>query len=180
MKLDPELVEYFKEAGFAVILAKVDLGEGGETVVLVKSTSELIMGLKNVGAKPSAGFLTEKTEAGPVVCLAMACEAPGVGELLGETYLDIFDEMDTALLESLAVQKRLKMAMYDEELSLAYLAELTWGDIERLSAEQSLDRAEELAEKTAEADFDRALDIFQSSVSVETISMIAKGGVNAD
>ncbi len=178
--LDKEIIDYFRESGFAVIIAKLDLGEGTEAIVLVKSTKELLDGLKSSKAVPAVGFITEKTEAGPVVCLALACEAPSVGELLGEAYLDIFEEGDEELLKMMAAQPRLRVAMYDEELSLAYLTQTPWGEISRLSAEQALDRASELAEKTKNPDFDRALDLFQSKVPVEAIAAAARGGLYAD
>jgi hypothetical protein len=174
MNLDPELLEYFNNCDFAVICLRLDLGAGEEGVLLVKSTGELLEGFRKASAKPDVGWIVEGSEYGPVVCLCLHCVSEA-GEILGESCFDVFDEGDASLLELVSRQKRLKVAMYDEKLELVYMTDARWDELLQIVAQQVLDRAEELAEKTENPDFSRAIEHFQSVVSLERIAEAARG-----
>ncbi|TAL18243.1 hypothetical protein EPN96_02860 [bacterium] len=175
MNLDPELLEYFNNCDFAVVCLRLDLGAGEEGVLLVKSTGELLEGFKKASAIPAVGWIVEGSEHGPVVCLCLHCISEA-GEILGESCFDVFDEEDASLLALLSQQNRLKVAMYDEKLELVYMIGARWDEVMQILTQQVLDRAEELAERTATPDFSKSIEHFQSAVSLEMIAEAARGG----
>jgi hypothetical protein len=169
MMMSEELKQHFEASPFALVCVTLDLGAGPETVLLVKSSKELIAGLKEAKAPVRVGWLVQKTEAGPVPCLCLLAEAGGVGELMGEVYFDLLDDNDRVAFQALGGQARFKVALYDEDMELGWLADAAWGDLERLYAEQAFDRAEELLEKAEAPDFYRARELFQELVSLERL-----------
>lgn len=162
MEIREEVKEFLKSAPFAVLAAVLDLGKGPETVLLVKSTADLLGTLRGADVPVRVGLAAERTEAGPAVCLYLCVRAEGVGELVGETYFDLFVEEDHEALARLGGQERLKAAFFDEDLSLAWLADAAWDELDRICAEQMCDRAEQLWEEAGEFDPARARESFQA------------------
>ncbi len=169
MKLSEELKSYLDQAAYALVCVTLDLGNGSETVVIVKSTADLIDGLAKAKATVGVGWLVEQTDQGPVACMCIKCADDNTGELVGETYFDLINEDELDTLEGLVNQPRLKVAMFDEEMDLKYLADARWGALEQLYAQQAFDRAEELMEKTEVYDFEKARDLFQDKVNLEKL-----------
>lgn len=167
--LSEDVKKYFEGTSFAFLCLSLDLGAGSETVLLLKSTRDLLEGLKAAAAPVRVGWKAEQTPAGPVACLCLLAQDPAVGELFSETYFDVGDDGDRELLTSLSAQPRLKAAFFGEETELVWLADVPWGDLERLVAEQVFDRAEAWLEDTEEPDFDRARTLFQETVSLERL-----------
>ena len=179
MKLSEEIKEYLNAAEFAFLCLKVDLGGGEENILIVKSTGDLLRGLKEENAEVRVGWIAEATEAGPVVCLTLVSRSKSSGELVGETFFDVFLDEDYEALKEILSQPRLKVAMFDENMDVAWLAEAIWGELERICAEQALDKAEEAASKVEKPDFTRARELFQEKVPMDTLVSSAYHGLNA-
>lgn len=170
MQLTDELRDFLADASFALLCVELDLGAGEpELVILLKSSGDILAELKEVRAEARVGWMAEETQWGPVVCLVFHCEAQGAGDLMGEIYFDVSDRDDRAMLRTLACQTRLKAAMFDEEMELAYLADVARTETDRLFAEQALDRAEALLETAEQLDFDLARDRFQERFGLEEL-----------
>ncbi|PLX41554.1 MAG: hypothetical protein C0608_05300 [Deltaproteobacteria bacterium] len=179
MKLSEEIKEYLKGAEFAFLCLKMDLGGGEENILIVKSTGELLRGLKGENAEVRVGWLTEATEAGPVICLTLVSKSSASGELVGETFFDVFEDEDYDALKDILSQPRLKVAMFDEGMEVAWLAEAVWGELERICAEQALDKAEEAAGKVENPNFSLARELFQEKVPMDTLVASAYHGVGS-
>lgn len=169
MQFREELKAFLREQPFVALFVNVDLGEGEEAVLLLKSTADLIDGLRNAKAAVELGCVSELTESGPVICLVVRVGAPDVGELVGEVYLDPGDEEDQALLERLRSQEGLRAVFLDEDLGVTWLTRLTWGELQRLEVEQAQDRGTFWMERTDSADFERARAMFQEVWSLDRL-----------
>lgn len=170
MQLPDEVRDFLSAAPFASLCLALDLGAGPEAVLVVKGSRDLLEGLRQAGAAPEVGWVVHRTGWGPVVCLAVRSAADGAGDLLGEAYLDAGDPADRGLLASLARQPRLLSVFLGEELEVVWTPEIPWGEVERLAAEQAGDRAEELLERCAAPDFDRAREAFQDEVGLAALA----------
>ncbi|MHB8766365.1 MAG: hypothetical protein ACYDA8_18790 [Deferrisomatales bacterium] len=164
MRVSDELRQYLKSQPFAALCLVLDLGNGDEAVVVVKSTADLLAGLRAAGAAAEVGWVVERTPRGPVLCLVGRASAPEVGELAAEVYFDPADPADGELVALLAGQARLRVAFLDEELSSPWVAEVPWDEVRRLEAEQVWDRAEELLERVTDYDFEAAKEWFQEEL----------------
>jgi hypothetical protein len=169
MEIREEVKDFLKSAPFSVLAAVLDLGKGPETVLLVKSTADLLESLRGADAPVRVGFAAERTDAGPVACLYLCVRAEGVGELVGEAYFDLLVEEDHESLARLGGQERLKVAFLGEDLSPVWLADATWDELDRVCAEQACDRAEQLWEDAGEFDPARAREAFQDRFPLEDL-----------
>jgi hypothetical protein len=169
VRVNEELKDYLGSQGFAVLCVELDLGQGEEFVILVKSTGDVIGALRERGARVEVGWRVAPTPWGPVVCVVLRCRHPEVGELAGETYLDPGAPADRGLLDRLATQQRLRVAFLDEEVCPAWLAEAAWDEVRRLEAQQASDRAEELLERADTVDFARAQAHFQDAEPLDRL-----------
>jgi hypothetical protein len=152
-----------------VLCVSADVGQGEEAVILVKSSRDLLSGLKEAQVPVDLGWVAENTSKGPCVCLVVRAQGADVGELVGEVYFDAGDEEDRRLVRLLGSQPRLQVAFLDEELDIAWLVALPWGEIRRLEAEQAWDRAEFWLERSPEYDFQGAKALFQESVGLDRL-----------
>jgi len=169
VRVNEEVKDFLRSQGFAVLCVELDLGQGAEAAIVVKSSRDVIDSLRERGAPVETGWWVAATPWGPVVCLVLRCRHPQVVELTGETYLDPAAGPDRSLLERLGTQERLRIVFLDEELSPAWLAEATWDEVRRLEAEQVADRAEELLERAEEVDFARAQEHFQQAEPLDRL-----------
>ncbi len=170
MRFSEELKQHLESVSFALMCVTLDLGEGEEVLVVVKSTNDLIGKLKGAAAPVQLGWVSEPTESGPVVCMCLKSHVEGVGELLGECYFDPLSLDDIKQQQQMCEQQQLKVAFFDEEMEIAWVANLSWGVIDRLYAEQTLDRGRSLGDLIDEPDFERALEIFKEQVSLERLA----------
>jgi hypothetical protein len=164
-----EVKAFLRERDFAVLCLELDLGSGPETALVVKATGDLLAGLRKAEAPVEVGWAQGRTPDGPVACLVLRCAATGVGELAGEAYFDFSDAGDLVLLERLGRQERLRVAFLDEELSPVWLAEVPWGELLRLEAEQVRDLADELGERGAPYDFQAAKADFEERLPLDRL-----------
>ncbi|MDW7709149.1 MAG: hypothetical protein SCH98_01650 [Deferrisomatales bacterium] len=162
--VNEEVKRFLRGRDFAVLCVVLDLGGGPEAVVVVKSTADLLAGLRLAQAPVEMGWALERTPHGPVLCLVVRCAGDGVGELAGEAYFDPADQEDLSLLERLAGQERVRAAFLDEELQPVWLAEEEWDEVRRLETEQVRDRLEELRERCRQYDFEAAKRAFQDEL----------------
>ncbi len=169
MQLSDELKGLLETLPFAAVCLPLDLGRGPEAVLVVKATADLLGGLKAAEAPVAVGWVVEATARGPAVCLVLRAEAPGVGELAGELYFDPSDPGDDEALGLLAAQERLKVTLLDEDLHVAWVADVPWGELRRLEAEQVRDRAAELLERCPEYDLEAARALFQDAVPLDRL-----------
>ncbi|GAB6063785.1 hypothetical protein [Deferrisoma palaeochoriense] len=169
MRMAEEIREFLAEEPFAVVAVGLDLGQGEEAVLLVKTRRDVAEALKGAGAPVEAGWAVEATEHGPVACWLVRCEAPGAGELLGEVYFDPEDPADRDYLRRLAGQAEVRVGFLDEDLEPVWLAQLQWDEARRLEAEQVLDRLEELLERCESADFEAAKAAFQEAHPLDAL-----------
>ena len=172
MELSEEIRDFLHDTPFAVLCRPVDVGQGEEVVVFVKSSRDLAQGLRTSGAPVEVGWVAENTPRGPCVCLVLKVEAPSVGELAGEALFDPADEDDRRLFGLLSSQARLQIAFLDEELNLPWLTQVPWDEVRRLETEQVWDRAETWLERTKDYDFEAAKEHFQAGLGLD--SLIAK------
>ncbi len=163
------LKEYLKAQSFAVLCVGMDVGHGIEAVVIVKSSRDLLDGLRAAQARPELAWLVDRTEAGPILCLVTRTHAETVGSLAGETYFDPTSDLDRDLLKRLTEQTAVRMVYLDEDAEVVWLAEVAWDEIRRLEAEQVLDRAEQILDRTKGYDFARAKELFQDSVTLDDL-----------
>ena len=169
MQVDEAFKEYLRGQAFAVMCLEMDLGIGGEAVLLVKASRDLVDGLREAKAGVRLGWLVEDTTTGPLLSLLFVCGQEGVGELAGESYFDIAAEEDHRLLDHLGRQERLNVAFLDEELEVAWFHSLPWPELRRLAAEQAADRAEELLERAENYDFEAAKEEQQQRLSLDQL-----------
>jgi hypothetical protein len=167
MQVDEAVKAYLREQSFVVLCLEMDLGSGPEAVVLVKTQRDLVDGLRGAQAAVHLGWLVEMTESGPLLCLLFLCGQAGVGELGGESYFDVAEAADRSLLGLLAAQERLPVAFLDEELAVAWFLPLPWPELDRLAAEQAMDRTEELLERTEYYDFEAAREELQQRLTLD-------------
>lgn len=172
MQLPEEIRDFLEQTSFAVLCVAVDLGEGDEVVVFVKSSRDLTEALREASVPVQLGWVAESTPRGPCVCLVIQAKAPLVGEFVGETYFDPADEGDRRLLRLLAQQTRVQIAFLDEDLAIPWLVELPWDEVRRLEAEQVWDRAESWLERTRDYDFLAAKEFFQADAGLD--GLVAK------
>lgn len=165
MNVSDELKQYLRSQAFALLCLSLDLGQGEEALLLVKASRDGIAGLRAAAAPAEAGWVVERTDQGPVACLVLRIQHGDAGELSGEVYFDAADERDRELLGHLAAQPRLRVALFDEELDIAWLTEVPWGELQRLQVDQVRDRAEEFLERSGPRDFERAKELFQAALS---------------
>ncbi len=177
MQVSDEVKAFLRTQGFAVLVLELDLGQGPEAVVVVKSTRDVVAALRERGAPVELGWVVERTEDGPVLCLVLRCEQEGVGELAGEAFFDPADPADLALLRRLATQERLRAAFLDEDLEPVWVAAVAWDDVRRLEADQVRDRAEELLEQAPGYDFARAKERFHRDVPLDRLLSRALPGL---
>jgi len=177
MQVSDEVKAFLRTQGFAVLALELDLGQGPEAVVVVKATRDVVGALRGREAPVEVGWLVERTDDGPVLCLALRCEEAGVGELAGEAFFDPADPDDLALLGRLATQERLRVAFLDEELEPAWVAALPWDEVRRLETDQARDRAEELLERAPGYDFARAKERFHRDVPLDVLLGRALPGI---
>jgi hypothetical protein len=169
MRFSDDLKQYLESVSFAVLCVTLNLGDGEEVLVIVKSTKDLIGKLKGAAAPVRLGWLVEPSEAGPVLCMCIKSRVKGVGELMGECYLDPLSLDDIEQLEQMCQQEQLKVAFFDEDMEIAWVATPGWTMIDRLYAEQSLDKARALSEDVTAPDFQQALDTFKETVPLERL-----------
>jgi len=169
VRVNEEVKGFLRSQGFAVLCLELDLGQGPETAVVVKSTRDVVEALRDRDAPVETGWRVRATPWGPVVCLVVRCRHPQAGEVAGETYLDPAVAEDRELVERLEDQERLRIAFLDEELSPVWLAEAAWDEVRRLEAEQVGDRAAELLERAEQVDFDRAREHFQQEEPLDRL-----------
>jgi len=169
MRVNEELKDFLRSQGFAVLCVELDLGQGSETVVVVKSSRDVVEALRARGAPVETGWQVQATPWGPVICLVLRCRHPEAGELAGETYLDPAAEEERDLIARLGSQERFRVAFLDEELSPVWLAEVAWDEVRRLEAQQVVDRGEELLERAEELDFARAKEHFQQAEPLDRL-----------
>ncbi|MBI5014920.1 MAG: hypothetical protein HZB55_05435 [Deltaproteobacteria bacterium] len=170
MQLSEEVREFLEAASLAALFVPLDLGRGEEAVLVVKSTRDVLEGLKAASPPIELGWVLEPTERGPALCLAVRVRSPGIGELLAEVYFDVTDPADGNLLERLASQTRLQAALLDEEMDVVWVAEVPWDEVRALESDQMRDRAEELAERTEAYDFESARSLVHETVSLEQLA----------
>lgn len=180
MELDEGVKNYLETAGFALIMVLVDLGAGDEPVIFVKSTRDVLLGLKEADAAINSAWVVDPTECGPVACLAVTSLASGKGGFSGEIYFDPFEEGDFEMMNRSGPAERMMLAAFDEEMELVFLSRLKWGELYRLAAEQAADRAGELAERALadglEIDFHRAMELFKEKWPLEKLEKLAREG----
>lgn len=180
MKLDEGVKNYLETASFALIMVMVDLGAGEEPVIFLKSTRDVLQGLKEAAAPLKAAWVVDRTGNGPVACLAVSAEVEGVGGFSGEIYFDPFEEVDLEIMNRAASAERIMAAAFDEEMGLVFLSGLKWDELERLEASQAADRAEELAENALldglELDFDRAMAAFKEKWPLKKLEKLINKG----
>ena len=154
---------------FAALCIGMDLGQGTEPVLIVKSSRDLLHSLRAARAEPEVAWLIHRTDLGPVVCLVVRTQAEGVGSLAGETYFDPAGEGDRELLGSMTSRTRLRVVFLDEDMEIDWVAEIPWDEVRRLETEQVIDRAEELIESAKNYDFLKAKESFQDSVPLDQL-----------
>jgi len=160
---------YLEAQSFAVLCVGMDLGQGTEPVLIVKSSRDLLDSLRAAGAQPEVAWMVHRTDLGPVVCLVVRTQAEGVGSLAGETYFDPAGEGDRELIGSMTSRTRLRVVFLDEDMELEWVAEIPWDEVRRLETEQVIDRAEELMESAKSYDFSKAKENFQDSVPLDQL-----------
>lgn len=167
MQLSEELKAYLEEVPFAALCVALDLGHGEEAVLVVKASGDLLSSLREAKAPVKAGWIVEATDQGPVVCLLVRSESPGVGELLGEVYFDASSPEDREMLDHFGRQEAIRAVFLDDDAKAVWSAEIPWDEVRRLEAEQVADRAEELLERAETYDFAAARDGFQEEVPLD-------------
>lgn len=173
MKMNETVKSLLESQPFAVVCLSVDLGNGEEALLLVKSSTDLIVSLREASAPVQFGWVVERTERGPALCSVIRVRDEAVGELAGEVYFDPADEADRELLKRLSTQARLRAAFLDENLGVAWLADIPWDEVRRLQVEQVCDRAEELLERTEDYSFEEAKALFQDRMPLGRILQMA-------
>jgi hypothetical protein len=163
------LKRHLEAQSFAVLCVGMDLGQGVEPILIVKSSRDLLDSLRAAGAAPEAAWLVHRTDLGPVICLVVRAQAEGVGLLAGETYFDPAGRGDRELLRSLTSRPRLRVVFLDEDLELEWPAEIPWDEVRRLETEQVIDRAEELLESVRSYDFLKAKESFQETFPLDQL-----------
>lgn len=169
MRVTDEVKSFLEAASFAVVCVTAELESRNETVVLVKSSRDLIDSLRSAGARVEVGFVDERTDRGPVLCLVLRAAGSGSGDLVGETYFDPTDEADARLFEQLGAQEILRVAFLDENMDLCWAAEVPWPELRRLEAAQVWDQAEGWLEDVESYDLEAAKELFQNSSGLDRL-----------
>jgi hypothetical protein len=171
MQISDEIKSYMESVPFGMLAVKLDLGAGLESVILVKSTRDLLSSLREKKAAVNIGWVVNPTEAGPVACMCLTSTGDGIGELVGELYFDVLIDEELEMIETIGTQERLMAALFDEEMDLVWATEIKWGDLAQLYAEQAGDRARELGENATRegvhADFKKASELFRDEVPLK-------------
>lgn len=169
MEISEELKSYLDSVSFAALCTVLDLGHGPEAVLVVKSTEDVLISLREGGAVVELGWVFEATDEGPVVCLVLRAQASGVGDLLGEIYFDAASKDDRDALGLFAVQDKVRVVFLNEETTASWTSEVPWEELRNLESEQVADRAEALVEKLGQCAFEDAKSHFQERVPLDKL-----------